>query len=518
VPKADRLWRLVGGEGDTSDERGGGVEPVALFTILLEMTENGPVEIEPAVTAIREAYEYKSHRLEALYREISADPFEGFTRDGLDQLVDVGLLEQADNRWLLTRSWEEVAGRTQAVIPAKGRRRVEVTPYPARIRELRDRVETSGRTAAGLLASRNPSHRGGGFFGRKLDEETVEGLVRSMERDGFWEWRPVLIDQDERVLDGYHRLAAAQRLGLEARRQQISVESDEHAIQIIHDANKHRGWTAEEERTWQAAKPSLLLTEPDRKRYVCELISFELDHAPVAADGKLAISLREIARRAGVPKDHKLVARELRRRQNRQDGALPRPPDSNQAVRRRVLDALRADPARTSKALGEELGVDPRTVTRVRADLEAAGEIDPVPLREQREGDKRRSGDAKRGSRKRSTTADPVKDDLANKVFGPPSVAAQAPSEPAATEPESRTTEGASSTKPVVEADPGIVQRQIDNTREWMRWWPINARIDAIVQWCSDLDNDSRHIVVGRITELTSGEAGLKPPSRGNHE
>jgi hypothetical protein len=75
-----------------------------------------------------------------------------------------------------------------------------------------------------------------------------------------------------------------------------------------------------------------------------------------------------------------------------------------------------------------------------------------------------------------------------------------------------------SSTKPVVEADPGIVQRQIDNTREWMRWWPINARIDAIVQWCSDLDNDSRHIVVGRITELTSGEAGLKPPSRGNHE
>ena len=70
--------------------------------------------------------------------------------------------------------------------------------------------------------------------------------------------------------------------------------------------------------------------------------------------------------------------------------------------RERIVQALKADPSRSNNALGKLLGVDDKTVGRVRRDLEERGEIQSVG---QTVG---ADGKARAATRKAAQLADPL--------------------------------------------------------------------------------------------------------------
>lgn len=45
--------------------------------------------------------------------------------------------------------------------------------------------------------------------------DTLRDLRGSMERDGFWEWAPILVDQGGTIIDGHRRWTCAKLLGID---------------------------------------------------------------------------------------------------------------------------------------------------------------------------------------------------------------------------------------------------------------------------------------------------------------
>lgn len=375
-----RLWRLVGEKGDSSAERGGGVEVVTLFRTLLEsaIDNSGKVDFSCVLGEVRERYAYKGNRLRTLYKGVDADPDRGFVLDGLAQLVHIGLLaESAGDVWTLAGPADDLFARPITVIPGEGRAAVEVDALaPLHLREMADQMSQFHYALSGLRDEAAKL----GFLNREIDPDQVKALAESMRRHGeFWKWRPLRYDQHGRLLDGHHRYAAAIEAGLDPDKLPADcsdVENDLDAAWIAFDANIHRGWSEGELAAWQSAT-AILGKRGDQRDATVQLTEFYLRHGRDAS-GK-PLSNVEIARRVNV--SNMTVGRiraELAER-NPTDLTVLKLSDSERAE-----EALRVNPRRTNKTIAAEVGCRGHTVQRVRKQLVDTGSIPSVSLIEQR--------------------------------------------------------------------------------------------------------------------------------------
>lgn len=51
-------------------------------------------------------------------------------------------------------------------------------------------------------------------YQRGIELNRLRSIMRSMERDGFWPTKPVVINLDREIVDGQHRVESARRLGI----------------------------------------------------------------------------------------------------------------------------------------------------------------------------------------------------------------------------------------------------------------------------------------------------------------
>ncbi len=171
-------------------------------------------------------------------------------------------------------------------------------------------------------------------------------VQRLMETGGDW---PPLLVQRRRymVIDGAHRLAAAQAIGLTTVAVVFFEGSDEEArIEAIRRNRDH----------------GLPLTLPDRKQAAVELIARHADWS----DGRLAeicsLSPKTVAAlrcvdlgRATPPERGSRLGRDGKRH-----------PISTRPTRDRVAQALAEDPGASLRAIAARVGVSPETVRTVR--------------------------------------------------------------------------------------------------------------------------------------------------------
>lgn len=77
---------------------------------------------------------------------------------------------------------------------------------------------------------------------RPIEEDNVKRLVRSITALNLLEHRPLLVDDEMRIIDGQHRLEAAKHLKLEVFYQ---VKEDATDDEILVLATAHKNWTLE---------------------------------------------------------------------------------------------------------------------------------------------------------------------------------------------------------------------------------------------------------------------------------
>jgi hypothetical protein len=274
--KADRerLWRLVGTEGTADQEHGGGVEVVSLFSMLLTTAaDRGSVLPSAAVAAVAERYAYKASRLRVLYPQ--GDPFAGFTADGLEQLVKAGFLAINGDAYQSTNKVSY--GTPLTVVPGKGRQRVQVTIDAPGAREMRDEIKTQQMNASSEAAKL----RRDGPGMRPIDNAHVERLKESMREVGWIPTSHVLTaNGGEWVIDGRHRLRAANALGVVAQEHDIKKINGEDitpaiALQLAKAANVQRAWTSADYKMWDQVYAEAGLTtdaRENKRRWIRMLI------------------------------------------------------------------------------------------------------------------------------------------------------------------------------------------------------------------------------------------------------
>jgi hypothetical protein len=180
-------------------------------------------------------------------------------------------------------------------------------------------------------------------------------VQRLIETGG--EWPPLLVHRSQlAVIDGAHRLAAAQALGLPTVDAVLFEGSDDEArIEAIR-CNRGHG---------------LPLTLADRKKAAVELISCHLDWS----DGRVAdicsLSPKTVAalRRVTADPDAEVPDRSESGVRIGRDGK--RHPTAANSPRERVVRALSEDPGGSLRAIASRVGVSPETVRTVRRDLAA---------------------------------------------------------------------------------------------------------------------------------------------------
>jgi len=236
--KAERIGRLTGrGNAD-----GGGLPLPDLFGPILNLLSDSSIQ---GLNALTEAVQagflgQKTSRIRTIYGGVG-DPWPLLMRDAVDQLVEQGLIQPTDedaDEWELGPKF--VPGKALRVIPAsQGKPSITVT------------VQAQGAFDEGTqnmylterAAELDP--RRGGL--RKVDLKHVDRLKASMEANGFARNRPLTYDQHGRLLDGRHRRAAAEQLGIEALTEVVPVGSDREALAVAWQLNLgQESWTKAE--------------------------------------------------------------------------------------------------------------------------------------------------------------------------------------------------------------------------------------------------------------------------------
>jgi hypothetical protein len=186
-------------------------------------------------------------------------------------------------------------------------------------------------------------------------------VQRLMETGG--DWPPLLVQRRRHlVIDGAHRLAAAQAIGLTTVAAVFFEGSDDEArIEAIR-CNRDHG---------------LPLTLPDRKRAATDLIARHADWS----DGRVAeicsLSPKTVASLRCVDRAEPVGPPEIGSRLGR-DGK--RHPIGPRPARERVAQALADDPGASLRTIAARVGVSPETVRTVRrAGLTPAPAPAPAP-------------------------------------------------------------------------------------------------------------------------------------------
>lgn len=99
---------------------------------------------------------------------------------------------------------------------------------------------------------------------RPLNPAGVASLVSSMEGIGFAPDQRIIVDQFGRILDGRHRIAAAEQLGIEWSPKYVEkkhVDSDREALAYAYHLNA--GMLSAEDKRWRARLAKRLTGESD---------------------------------------------------------------------------------------------------------------------------------------------------------------------------------------------------------------------------------------------------------------
>lgn len=236
----ERISRLTG-RGRT-DDRGGGLPLTDLFGPILRtlLDADQPQPVETLTDAVRGSFiGRKEDRLRYMYR--MENPWPSLMDDALAQLEHVDLILSVGEGWALTPEFRTDEPLT-VVRAVRGHPSVIITVASEAARKARDGEELAMHVTS--LATELDSQRGGL---RPLDEKHVARLMESMREFGFREEFPILITKNGRLLDGRHRRAAAERLGIGPITQTISPRkelSDQEALAVAWVGNIHSpGWT-----------------------------------------------------------------------------------------------------------------------------------------------------------------------------------------------------------------------------------------------------------------------------------
>lgn len=358
APAQERIGRLTG-RGRT-DDRGGGLPLTDLFgPILRTLLDEGLQPVDVLTAAVRGGFiGRKEDRLQYIYDQ--ADPWSAVMDDALSQLESVGLVMADGARWELTGKFRP--DKPLVVIRgARGELAVKVTVASDATRAARE-GETTAMYITELATELDP--RRGGL--RPLDMKRVGMLVESMRAFGFRKGPGYAIvkDQHGRVLDGRHRIAAAEKLGIDWDNrlyvQVVKVDSDQEALAWTFTENVAQAdWSTTDlariTRALGGIAPAEALSDYVKVRNVL------LDHA-----GRIAN--KEVHRLVGVSPS--TVA--ARRAELEAEGAL-QPYDPEAEKRAAIRAKIERDPDATDHAVGKELGVSQNTVKAEResVDLQA---------------------------------------------------------------------------------------------------------------------------------------------------
>lgn len=240
----ERVSRLTG-RGRT-DDRGGGLPLVDLFEPILRTLMNGPGaqpdrQLEVLTAAVRSGFiGRKEDRLQYMYR--TSDPWPAIMADALEQAESVGLLVADGTGWKIGPKF--AVDKPLTVIRASGGApaiRITVASETARAARQGEALLMDVTSLATELDARRNGLR-------PVNRDRVAELVVSMHAVGYVKDSKIYKDQYGRVLDGRHRLAAAEVAGItlsEATHYRtIMVSSDQEALEWAWHLNKGQAsWT-----------------------------------------------------------------------------------------------------------------------------------------------------------------------------------------------------------------------------------------------------------------------------------
>ena len=363
TPAQARIGRLTG-RGRT-DDRGGGLPLTDLFTpIMRTLVEKGEADAETLTAAVRAGFiGRKTDRLQYMYE--GEDPWPALMGDALNQLAARGLVVgHPSGAWTIGEKF--VLGKSLVVIPGSGRfETIRVTVQTDEQRKVRE-GETLSMFITELASELDP--RRGGI--RPIDSKRVTELVESIEAFGFRPEFPVLYDQHGRLLDGRHRTAAAETLGIEPVVKVVRVENDREALALTWAANAGQtGWTGADLSRITKALGGIAPTEA---------LSEKVQVRNMLLDYKGRVADREVARAIKV--DHKTVA--ARRADLEREGAIE-PYNPIAELHEAIRDELVKAPKASNREIARRTGSSAPTVAVVRESVKGGESMEiPQPLQE----------------------------------------------------------------------------------------------------------------------------------------
>jgi hypothetical protein len=78
----------------------------------------------------------------------------------------------------------------------------------------------------------------GASYQRSIGRDRVENIKKSIKKNGFWPWSPVIIGVNGKIIDGQHRVVAASELGID--KIPVCISGSENEIQeaqLFNDVN-----------------------------------------------------------------------------------------------------------------------------------------------------------------------------------------------------------------------------------------------------------------------------------------
>lgn len=333
-------------------KEGGGIPLPPLFqTILNEIQDHGHRSIPDLVDPVS-WHTKREERVVWMYQAPTREgSWELLIHDALEQMETRHIVQSTPQGWTLGEKFK--TGRPMVVIPKREHKHhgaVPCTVYPRAQREERDAVAMAKAGKQSAAYHLNPAKRG---F-RPLSTKRVETIRKSIEEFGkFDEAQPVLVDQDGRILDGRHRLAADPTW----HRNVIQVADDFEAIAISWVANEGSPWDKKDreqfarlllaegyqpdqlgKRIGRKAKRMLieqaLLSNPELSdRATAELVGCKHDtvgvvRAELVANGQMAIERSERKTATG----KKAPGRKPRKTNDAAAKAVPAPSSKDKSV------------------------------------------------------------------------------------------------------------------------------------------------------------------------------------------
>lgn len=241
---SEALRRLDGDPEIQGDREGGGLALAGLLQPMFEtLLDDGYVPTQQFTQIAKRTHAFKKARIEYIWRNYHGDPYEGLIDDVCLVLSQTGFLDPTDQGWRLGP--EFAVGRHVQLTQGVG-----VTIHP---QETRERLNFYTKEQANLSALVAGLALDQERTLRKIDPKRVEALAESMRVHGFMAAFPIVLDQHGRLLSGWHRKAAAERIGIDWRRERapnglpftvtVNVESDSEALAIAYYGNAVLSWT-----------------------------------------------------------------------------------------------------------------------------------------------------------------------------------------------------------------------------------------------------------------------------------